>query len=249
MAKHKHLYEAYHESKGHLRSSAFHGPRAQCAYPDARRVLDFGCGNGHAVRQMRSRGYDWYGVELSETAFKEHLGEPYFYQGDLTQFDDRSFDLIYSTEVLEHIPEEEVDEVVTHMCRVSRNYLFLTISLRPSSNNNAYHCTLRPRTWWEQKFVANGFEVDREAVTAFQKKTLKSTSDILSRWAKLGPVPASFAANPPYRLFGETQFWFFAFCRGHAKKRSFMQKARLVRHRQLLVPLIRGVLKLDERRP
>lgn len=159
MQSNKSLYEQYHEccpfgGGGEFGGSTFLGDKALIAYPAAQRVLDFGCGSGYAVKQMRARGKEWFGIEVSEAAYKKHLNEPFFFLGDLSQFADQSFDMIYSTEVLEHIPEPEVLEVIGHICRVAGRYVFVTISLRPSSNNNRYHCTLRPRSWWEEQFVA-----------------------------------------------------------------------------------------------
>jgi hypothetical protein len=190
---------------------------------------------------MRARGKEWFGIEISEAAYKKHLNAPFFFLGDLSQFADQSFDMIYSTEVLEHIPEPEVLEVISQLCRVAR-YAFMTISLRPSSDNNRYHCTLRPRDWWEGQFVARGFEVDHDVVSGFQRKSLKSTRRILRRWAGLGPFPKAFSENPPYELNGETQFWYFAF-RRPGERRSWLQRLRLASHRQWMVPLLRSMLR------
>jgi SAM-dependent methyltransferase len=209
------LYEEYH-AKGrfkHLGRGTFHADKALAAYSDAGPVLDFGCGNGLAVRRMRAAGHEWYGLEYSKAAYEKYLPEPYFFVGDTSQFADGQFDLTYSTEVFEHIPEGVVDSVTADLCRVTRRYMFLTISLRPSSDDNRYHCTLRPRTWWEERFSAGGFDADRPVIDRFQRLTLKTTRQILSRWSRLGPKCKAFAQNPPYELYGETQFWIFAFRR------------------------------------
>jgi SAM-dependent methyltransferase len=244
------LYEQYHQccpfSGGVFGSSTFLAPKAIDAYPDAKRVLDFGCGNGYAVYQMRQRGEEWFGIEISNAAYEQHLQAPYFYCGDLSQFDDDSFDMIYSTEVMEHIPEEEVATTVTHLCRIARNYIFMTISLRPSADNNKYHCTLKPREWWEDKFTAHGFHIDSDVVRAYQRVTLKSTEQILSRWAGLGEKCARFADNPPYELFGETQFWYFAFSRDPVQ-RIGLHRLKLAIRRQRAVPFLRRCLGLPTR--
>lgn len=215
MPKLKQFYDAYHDHcpfGSCCGRNTFHAPKAIRAFPDAHRVLDFGCGSGYAVRQMRKRGREWFGLELSESAFKQYLqGDRCFSVGTLNQFPDNQFDMVYSTEVFEHIPEEEIDGVISHLSRIVTKCVFLTISLRPSSNNNSFHCTLKPRAWWEQKFADHGFISDQDAVQAFQQVTLQSTSDILRRWSKLGPLCHEFAENPPYELYGETQFWYFAF--------------------------------------
>ena len=240
------LYEEYHahcqfEDFG---DCTFLGDQAMTAYPDARSTLDFGCGNGVAVRRMRAAGHAWYGLEYSQTAFDKYLAEPCFHLGDTRQFEDRQFDMTYSTEVLEHIPAETVEEVIQGICRVTARYLFMTISLRPSSDNNRYHCTLRPRAWWEDVFVRHGFVRDDEVVRRFQRVTLKSTKKILSKWAHLGPDCQAFAEHPPYELHGESQFWFFAFRRQGvpAPARSLGRQPFV---RRTLIPALRQLLGLN----
>jgi SAM-dependent methyltransferase len=237
------LYQEYHarERFENLGADTFHGDKAIAAYPEATSVLDFGCGNGHAVKQMREQGREWYGLEYSQAAYDKFLHEPHFYVGEASQFDDHQFDMTYSTEVLEHIPEPQVNETIADLCRVTARYMFLTISLRPSSDNNRYHCTLRPRAWWEERFCRHGWEVDRKVVRAFQKVTLRSTRKILSRWSNLGPECAEFAKNPPYGLFGETQFWFFAFRRQYIPA-SAPPQPTVSFYRSRIVPVLRKSL-------
>jgi SAM-dependent methyltransferase len=240
------LYDAYHEQClfPDFGRDTFHGERALAAYPDASATLDFGCGNGFAVRRMRELGHPWFGLEYSQAAYDQYLGEPFFFVGDLSQFGDRRFDLVYSTEVLEHIPVPEVQDVIRNLCRVTDRYMFLTISLRPSSDDNRYHCTLRSRTWWQARFAEHGFQPDRPVIERFQRVTLKSTRRILSRWAHLGPECRALADNPPYELFGETQFWYFAFRRQGVPEPPRALGAQPLLRRKV-VPALRHLLRLD----
>jgi hypothetical protein len=45
-------------------------------------------------------------------------------------YEDNSFDIVMSSDVLEHIHVEEADQVVSELVRVSRRHLFLSISLK-----------------------------------------------------------------------------------------------------------------------
>lgn len=240
------LYEEYHLNCAFddFGQTSFHGDKAIAAYPDALETLDFGCGNGYAVRRMREAGYSWHGLECSRAAFEQHLNAPYFYLGDTKQFRDRQFDLVYSTEVLEHIPEPEVNWVASELGRIAAKYLFFTISLRPSSQNNRFHCTLKPRAWWEERFVRHGFQVDRHIIAAYQRISLKTTRQLQAKWAHLGPNAAAFACNPPFELNGESQFWYFAF-RRIGVPATATPKPTVPWHRRKIYPLVRRVLRMD----
>lgn len=209
------LYEDYHLDNpfSDFGRNTFLGELAQHTYPNANTVLDFGCGNGFAVKKMRLGGSQWYGLEFSKAAYHRHLNGDHFYLDTTKQFKTRQFDLGYSTEVFEHIPESIVDETIEDFCRVIDKYLFLTISLRPSSDNNKYHCTLRPRLWWEEKFQAQGFTLDNQVICQYQKRTIKSTKGILESYATFGPDAKRFCDNPPYELNGEREPYFFMFHR------------------------------------
>ncbi len=238
------LYEVYHAACPfpHFGSDSFHGDKAIAAYSNAKSVLDFGCGNGYAVKEMRRKGQPWDGVEISQTAFEQHLNEPYFHLGTTDQFSDEQFDMTYSTEVLEHVPEDVIDQVTTDICRVTERYIFMTISLRPSSNNNKYHCTLHSRKWWEEKFIRNGFEVDRDVIDCYQRLTMKTTKQIFRKYSCLGPIPASFAENPPYELNGEKEFWFFAFRRAGVPACP-LPKPTVPLVKRKVIPVLRKLLR------
>lgn len=176
-------------------------------------VLDAGCGRGDTVEILRQRGIHAVGVDIANIALPN---KPYFHACSITQlpFSDQSFDLVFSSEVLEHIPEREIPRVVGELVRVSQRFLFLTISLRPSSNNNAYHVTLKPRTWWENHFTALGCQIRDDIVSRIQKRDpALSNYEVLMR----GPTRAiiaeldNFIKNEPYSLHGEIEPWYFVF--------------------------------------
>ena len=94
------------------------------------RVLDFGCGSGVLALHLRSQGLDAHGLELDNDLIRNSLQDtirPYiqFYDGRFpSPYPDKSFDCVYSSEVLEHIPGPE--EAVAEMARLTRDRLVLT---------------------------------------------------------------------------------------------------------------------------
>ncbi len=108
-------YSAPYQSSGWLDS----GPQDYHAYlvpkvlslipPDARRVVDIGCGNGYVVGLLAARGYDVLGVEPSPDGIAQaraaHPGLR-FEQAPVEEVSARisgAFDVVLATEVIEHL--------------------------------------------------------------------------------------------------------------------------------------------------
>jgi SAM-dependent methyltransferase len=83
------------------------------------RVLDYGCGGGQLLTYLRLLGYkNLIGVDVYSAQINKQLGEMYInmgfesdvfftYDGVLLPFDDSSFDVIISQQVLEHVHNVE----------------------------------------------------------------------------------------------------------------------------------------------
>ncbi|MGD9276206.1 MAG: class I SAM-dependent methyltransferase [Candidatus Pacearchaeota archaeon] len=120
-------------------------------------ILDVGCGSGHSVREFLKKGYGCKGVETSEYLIKNQLrdlvkkGLVKKNSADNLEFEDKSFDITFCTDVMEHIPINEIPRAIKEMSRVSRRYLFFTIEYGPSDfkeGGKDLHVTQRNRRWW-----------------------------------------------------------------------------------------------------
>ena len=73
------------------------------------RVLDLGCGTGRFVAALRDAGADPVGVELAEGALERARrnvpGADLRLMGDGIPLEDASVDLVWCSEVLEHVPD------------------------------------------------------------------------------------------------------------------------------------------------
>ena len=79
-------------------------------------ILDFGCGNGETVGQLRTFGFQAYGVDITldqETEFLRCIPKDSEYY---IPFDDSTFDVIVSMSVLEHV--KNLSKAVSEMWRV-----------------------------------------------------------------------------------------------------------------------------------
>ena len=90
------------------------------------RVLDFGCGAGHIVEELRRRGVDAFGCDVFyEGGDYAPCVNPKFVGGVIKRmesgvipFPDRYFDSVVSNQVLEHV--ESLDQGLSEICRVMR---------------------------------------------------------------------------------------------------------------------------------
>jgi hypothetical protein len=92
-------------------------------------ALDVGCAEGYFMEAIRDRfGADLWGVDLSTAmlakAHDKHGLEVAAAEATRLPFADGSFDLVYSTEVIEHVLDPDL--MITEMRRVSRGTVLFT---------------------------------------------------------------------------------------------------------------------------
>ncbi len=99
-------------------------------------VLDVGCGEGFTLKKLKEKkiGKIFKGVDLEKEAIK--LGKRENPNLDLSigdiynlKFKDNSFDLVISTEVLEHLEKPGI--ALKELKRVSKKYILLSVPNEP----------------------------------------------------------------------------------------------------------------------
>jgi ubiquinone/menaquinone biosynthesis C-methylase UbiE len=96
------------------------------------RILDVGCGPGFLVTLMKERGMDACGIDPSEHVLSL-TSDPSVLWGPVTDVPDRSFDVVISREVLEHLTVHDIAVMVHHLFRVSRKYVYITTRFNEES--------------------------------------------------------------------------------------------------------------------
>jgi SAM-dependent methyltransferase len=87
--------------------------------PAGARVLEFGAGTGQQARFLADRGFDVAAVDLAESNYAEHLVFPVLqYDGEHIPLEDQSVDVIFSSNVLEHV--ENIPAIMSEFRRVLR---------------------------------------------------------------------------------------------------------------------------------
>jgi len=114
-------------------------------------ILDFGCGKGKLIETLKVQFPDKTitGYDPANPDFDHSI-------------DDKFYDLIYSSDVLEHIEPEFIDQTLAYLSTKSK-YIYHLIALSPAKlilpdGRNAHLIQESPE-WWKQKFIDNGYTI------------------------------------------------------------------------------------------
>lgn len=166
----QHYYDTYHTGAGPVPYVRERGPWLQLFRTTAefiertikpQRVLDAGCAKGFLVEALRDRGIDAFGVDISEYAISEVRPDirSFCRVGSLVDPLPERYDLITCIEVVEHLTEEEARRAIANICQSTSDVLF---SSSPDDFDEPTHVTVRPRSYWVDRFAECGFSLDAE---------------------------------------------------------------------------------------
>lgn len=122
-------------------------------------VLDAGCAMGMLVEQLRNRGVEAFGVDISEYAISQMPDEmrQHCWVGSLVDPLPRRYDLITCIEVVEHMPATEARTAVANLCDASDRVL---LSSSPFDYGEPTHLNVQPPEQWSALMAEHGFVRD-----------------------------------------------------------------------------------------
>ena len=106
-------------------------------------ILDYGCGKGALIDAI-SKKYPHIEVLGYDPAIPERMTIP-----------NKKIDFIVNTDVLEHIPEEQLPEIIESISSISQNVFFGLHHAKAKAilpNGENAHCTIKPPEWYHQLF-------------------------------------------------------------------------------------------------
>jgi 2-polyprenyl-3-methyl-5-hydroxy-6-metoxy-1,4-benzoquinol methylase len=142
--------------------------KSQCAAPFAGfiheqvqktdRILEIGSGDGTTMFELKKLGHDVTGIDVHSTS-PDILECPVW----RLPFADGEFDVAISTDVLEHLPTDMVEQSVKELERVAKRQIHVIACFRDRQRveGEIVHKTVRHISWWKKKFKDSKEIIDR----------------------------------------------------------------------------------------
>ena len=127
----------------------------------AKSLLDYGCGKAEGYDKITLKTPDGRSIRglkaiwgLESIRLYDPGHEPY------AALPEGQFDAVISTDVMEHLPEPDLDWVIGEMFEYAARFLYVSIACYPArkllpDGRNA-HITQRSPGWWMDRFAAAG---------------------------------------------------------------------------------------------
>ena len=130
-------------------------------------LLDYGCGSG---------------LQYSQTKIHEHWGIlPTLYDPGVPKFTNkpnRMWDGVICTDVMEHIPESAVYEILYDIISSASKFVFFNISTRLATailpNGENAHCTVHEHVWWEEQITKMKNDIGTNIIILLTSKKTKT---------------------------------------------------------------------------
>lgn len=106
---------------------------------DVKTIIDIGCGNGHITNAL-SKKFDITGVDRSQNALRHVESKKIKASCDQVPVEDKSFDLVFSSELIEHLEDDVFYKTIEEFKRISKKYIFLSIPNRENVKKNLIQC-------------------------------------------------------------------------------------------------------------
>ena len=107
-------------------------------------LLDYGSGKGQLYKDLNLPKKWGINVVCYDPGYKPYATLP-----------TNSFDGVVCTDVLEHIPEDDVTWVLDEIFGFANKFVLMNVSCKPAqkilADGTNAHCTVQPPEWWEKR--------------------------------------------------------------------------------------------------
>ena len=106
---------------------------------DVKTIIDIGCGDGTITNELAKK-YKVTGVDRSDNALKFVTTTKILSSSEKIDVLDKSFDMVFSSELLEHLEDKVFYATIKEMKRIRKKYIFLTVPNNETPGKDFIKC-------------------------------------------------------------------------------------------------------------
>jgi SAM-dependent methyltransferase len=121
-------------------------------------VIDFGCGTGRGAQSLKDAGLKVTAVDFAKNCLDPQVDVD-FVQADLTKTIPVSAEFGYCTDVMEHLPTEDVHKVIQNILSSASKVFFQIACVDDVMGvlvGAPLHLTVKPYSWWKEVLEKHG---------------------------------------------------------------------------------------------
>lgn len=140
---------------------------SETAYKDTK-LIDFGCGTGRAALRL-DEFFDVTPMDFASNCMDENVAEHFgdrFVEHDITKKTALRAEWGYCTDVMEHLPPEDIDPAIGTVLEACDNVLFQIATIKDHFGGHPdidepLHLSVHDYDWWLRKFNEHGCVIHR----------------------------------------------------------------------------------------
>lgn len=168
-------------------------------------IFDAGCGQGSFVDYAIRCGFVSKGCDFSKFAVDSahHYSKGFVYQCDVTKGipeESESYDVVFSSDMLEHLPKSKERFVMEEFYRITRKWIFLQFPVVSNVRDVfdieihgedhplyahfmiAGHLNMQLRSWWDYLFKEIGFVIRDDLVMDDKGFRWHVPREVIANW-------------------------------------------------------------------
>jgi SAM-dependent methyltransferase len=141
---------------------------------DVKTILDLGCGNGIITNHLAQK-YDVTGADRSAAALEFVKTKKVQCNCNELPFEDNAFDLVLSSEMLEHLEDDVYLETIAEIQRVAKKYILISVPNNEHLQRDLIKCPACSHIY-NLNYHLRSIDIEKLSTAFTENKLLKSTT-------------------------------------------------------------------------